>query len=611
MFHLLPALLLLQTPVAAPRPMVELPAQTRDGGQTRQPLVGNSSVSGTVVDERGHPVKNARVSLNGTASRQLISDASGAWTFDKIPEGRYTISASKTRYLAGQFGMRKPDRAGTSVQVGATDHKTGLTVMIFSPAVITGFVFGDDGEPVQNAQVRALRYTSRTGVRRLQMSGGASTDDRGMYRLYGLTPGEYVLSATGPNEGIVNGAITAEMAVAIEKAMAAGAGEAQVRIANGVLTLPGGEQMQAPSPVAFAPTYFPGVTNAAAATSVTVTGGEERSGVDITLVKAQTTTVTGVVVARGGALPPNVSLQLTSADEAGQSVPLPGTRVEADGRFTLRNVPPGQYMLVARAQTTVRQELPGVAGAGNAPVVQTVQTSSTGRTFVSVDGAPVSGVVLMLDGGRTVSGRVTFEGIVPDLTKVRFTASLQMAPTAASVTLPPPQPAQVAADGSFRIANVLPGRYTLRVSGPQWTVKSSMVAGKDSLDFPFDVDDEDVSGAVVTLAMQPAVTELSGFLMDQRNQPAEQFTIVVFAADQRYWMPSSRRVQTARPGTDGKYTLRGLPPGDYMVVAVDDIEPGTQYDPEVLKTMVPAAARVTLAEGAKVAQDLRVQISGT
>ena len=142
MLHLLPALLLLQTPVVAPRPMVEVPAQARDGGQTRQPLVGNARMSGTVVDERGHPVRNARVSLNGAVSRQVTSDASGAWAFEKIPEGRYTIGANKTRYLSGQFGMRKPDRAGTSVQVGADDAKTGLVVTIFSPAVIGRLVSG-------------------------------------------------------------------------------------------------------------------------------------------------------------------------------------------------------------------------------------------------------------------------------------------------------------------------------------------------------------------------------------------------------------------------------------------------------------------------------------
>lgn len=597
MLNLLSALLLLQTPVPPVRP-VDVGAQVRDGGPARQPLVGTSRLAGTVVDERGHPVKNARVSLNGAVSRQVTSDASGGWVFDKLPEGRYTIGANKTRYLSGQFGMRRPDRAGTNVQLGGDEAKTGLAVTIFSPAVITGFVFGDDGEPVQNAQVRALRYSMRTGVRRLQMSGSASTDDRGMYRLYGLTPGEYILSATGPNDGLVNNAIAAEMAVAM-----------------GIVTPPGGEQIQAPAPVAFAPTYFPGVTNAASATSVTVAGGEERGGADITLIKAQTAFVSGVVVSRVGALPSNISLQLTSADEAGQSVPLPGTRVEPDGRFTLRNVPPGQYLLVARTQTTVRAPLPAGGATGNTPSAQTVQTiqmTATGRAFVSVDGAPVGGVVVTLDGGRTVSGRVTFEaGAPPDLAKTRLTASLQQVPTAASVAMPSPQPVQVMADGTFRIASVPPGRYTLRVSGQPWGLKASIVAGKDSLDFPFDVDDQDVTGAAVTMSLQPSATELSGFMMDQRGQPADSFTIVIFAADQRFWQPSSRRVLTARPATDGKYSVRGLPPGDYLVAAVDDIEPGTQYDPEILKTLVSAAARVTIGEGAQVTQDLRVRISGT
>jgi hypothetical protein len=63
----------------------------------------------------------------------------------------------------------------------------------------------------------------------------------------------------------------------------------------------------------------------------------------------------------------------------------------------------------------------------------------------------------------------------------------------------------------------------------------------------------------------------------------------------------------ARPAPDGRYTVRGLPAGTYIVAAVNDLDNGAQFDPEFLKSMAAASSmRVTLVEGSKVAQDLRV-----
>src|SRR6478672_1408712 len=174
--------------------------QPRDQNQ-RQPIVGKSSIAGVVVNESGRPVKGARVSLGGGAvGRTEISGTSGEFLFDKLPEGRYSINANRPRYLSGSYGQKKPERSGTTIQLADGEQKKDLKVTLFSAAVITGVVFGDDGEPVQNAQVRALKYSMRTGVRRLQQSGNAQTDDRGVYRLYGLTPGEYVVNAISQNQ---------------------------------------------------------------------------------------------------------------------------------------------------------------------------------------------------------------------------------------------------------------------------------------------------------------------------------------------------------------------------------------------------------------------------
>ena len=593
-FSLVYLLVLAQTPPTPPalpqRPGIVVGAaqggpagQSRDQNQ-RMPLIGKGSLAGVVVSEHGRPVKGARVSLGGGAvSRTEISGTSGEFLFDKLPEGRYSINASRARYLSGSFGQKKPERSGTTIQLADAEQKKDLKVTLFAGSVITGIVFGDDGEPVQNAQVRALKYSMRTGVRRLQSTNGVSTDDRGVYRLYGLTPGEYVIAATSNSQdsGLQ---MNFEMALATERA-----------------------------PVAFAPTYYPGAIAPSGAIAVTVTGGEERQGIDITLMRVQTSTINGMIVSASGALPQRVTISLQPVDEAAQGLALSSARVTPDGRFTLRAVPPGQYNVVARSTTSVRVSMPGaaIAGAGSQEVM-TSQTVSTGRTLILVDGSALNGVIVTLDGGRSVSGRVVFEGgMPPDLNRTRMTASVQMALGSPSANMPPPPPAPVMADGTFKITNVAPGRYTLRVSGVQnYSMKSSMVRDRDSLDYPFEVENDDVADGLVTLAAGLAPTELSGTITDQTSQPAVDYTIVVFGSDQRFWTPGSRRISTARPATDGKYTVRGLPAGDYQIAALGDLEPGMQYDLEFLKALLVASTRVTLGEGAKVTQDLRITVSG-
>jgi hypothetical protein len=70
----------------------------------------------------------------------------------------------------------------------------------------------------------------------------------------------------------------------------------------------------------------------------------------------------------------------------------------------------------------------------------------------------------------------------------------------------------------------------------------------------------------------------------------------VFSADRAAWFPNSRRIVALRPYSDGRYRIRNLPPGDYFVVAHDDLEPGGWFDPFTLEELVPLASRITIAE---------------
>jgi hypothetical protein len=227
-----------------------------------------------------------------------------------------------------------------------------------------------------------------------------------------------------------------------------------------------------------------------------------------------------------------------------------------------------------------------------------------GRAAVSVEGQPNVSVSIQLQRGRSISGVVVFEmARMPDLSRTRPTVSIMNAPGAQTVMFSQPPQAQVGLDGRFTLTSVFPGKYVLRTGGG--LMKSAMIGGQDVLDFPLEFDgDRDVTDAVLTVT--DTASELSGTLTDAMGKPTVEYTVIAAAADTRFWTPGSRRIALARPGVDGRYIFRSLPPGDYLLAAVSDLEPGGQYDPEFLKTLGPASMRVRIAEGAKLSQDLRI-----
>jgi hypothetical protein len=166
----------------------------------------------------------------------------------------------------------------------------------------------------------------------------------------------------------------------------------------------------------------------------------------------------------------------------------------------------------------------------------------------------------------------------------------------------PQRQARVDDDGAFTLTGIVPGRYRLTTAG---TMRSSVVNGQDSLDFPVEVDgSRDIAGAVITLTSQ--TTELAGSVTNRVGEPAPAYTVVIAPADRRFWVPGARRVQTTRPASDGRYVFRNLPAGAYLLAAVTDIEPGGQFDPSFLEALARAALPVTIGDGGRHTQDIRV-----
>jgi hypothetical protein len=142
-------------------------------------------------------------------------------------------------------------------------------------------------------------------------------------------------------------------------------------------------------------------------------------------------------------------------------------------------------------------------------------------------------------------------------------------------------------------------------SASGWALRSAFVNGADSLDVPFIVaPGRSIDDVVVVFTDHP--TELSGTLQAATNAPTADYFIVVFAGDRKFWLPSARRNVTARPASSGKYAVRNLPPGEYFIVAVTDVEQGDWWDPAFLERLSPVAIRFTLSEGEKKTLDLKI-----
>jgi hypothetical protein len=576
-----------------------IPESAMPGGGSPVVLSGGSSMSsGRAVG--GGPG-------NGLSLvRTTMTDAAGRYAFAKLPAGHFTLSFSKNNFLTASYGQKRPGAPGTTIVIDEGQQITANAALLRG-GVISGTIYGADGEPLARAQVGAWRYAMNGGTRRLQQNNGTSTDDRGTYRLTNLQPGDYLVSAT-PNAS--DAQMAARMnpdASAIEQAIASG--KVQPPAAPGfpsTVLVPVPQPQQGPmlmNTLAYLPTYHPGTPVPSSGQVIHITGGDEHVA-DITVQYTEAGSIQGTVATP---IKPGVMLRLSLSNNDPSIETFHGTSLDGTGKFTFRALAPGTYTVMAQTAPSPQQNnisvVNGVVIGNNGPPPQLgAEDRLWGSAVATVDGGTPTVVSISLHPGRSISGIVVFDmAKPPDLARGRLMVSLQ---TNGPTMGPQPQ-AAIESDGRFTLAGVAPGKYTLRVNGGG-PLKSSMVGSVDTLDFPLEFTaTDDIGDAVITLTDK--ASELSGVVTESNGKPGMDYTIIAASTDERFWTPNSRRISMARTGVDGKYTFRGLPPGDYNVVVVTDFEQGAQYDPEFLRALNGAATRVRVIDAGKVTQDLRVK----
>jgi len=583
------------------------------------PRPGTGSIQGTLVAiDSGRPVRRARVSLTsvggGAVGQSVTTDDLGVFTFKDLPAGAYTLAASKPGYLDSIYGQRRPGtgRPGTPIQLIDGQHLEKLTFQLARGGAIMGTVVDEQGEPVFGQQVRVYRYVRRAGERTLQSAGTDVTDDRGQYRIPVLLPGEYVVS-TFPRESPSDAAVAdlKKMAETLVVNARAGADEqALVRMKEEIARA--SEIKADETSESYAPVYYPGTTQASGAQSIMIEVGQERAGVDFQLQLVRTAKISGTVTAADGgsnALASTV-IALVDADQIVPGVTARTARPDADGRFTIGGVPPGRYLIFARAASMTSFNVQGPTP--ESPVAKVASTFGATQFWamsdVLVDGRNVPDLALTMQKGMTVSGVVRTDssgGQTFDLARVRV--SLSLVGPAGLGNLIPDIPATADATGRFSISGAVPGKYRVSVAGPPaaWTLKSAVFNGREALDFFVEVKPGEDQSGVITLTTHPGT--LSGMLQDSSGQPTAAYTIIVFPSDERLWAAPARRILATRPATDGRYSFSSLPAGEYRLVAVTDVEPGQWYDPAFLRELSGLALPITLGDGERRVQDLRVK----
>ena len=242
------------------------------------PVADTASISGRVsTGSPPSPLADATVTVraeNGAIGASAITDANGRFALTALPAGRYTLAARKGGYLTLQYGQTRAFEKGTPIQLEPGETLKAVNLELPRGGVLTGRVVDHFGQPAVGARVEAERYQFASGRWDLVGVGRSDhTDDRGVYRIYGLPPGDYYL---------------------------------EVRASHLFgRTTPG-------------PTYYPTAPDLESAQRVSVAIGAEVGGVDVILTDVEAARITGHVVDAAGR--PQVrarSVSLVSRDPAG------------------------------------------------------------------------------------------------------------------------------------------------------------------------------------------------------------------------------------------------------------------------------------------------------
>jgi protocatechuate 3,4-dioxygenase beta subunit len=577
--------------------------------------------AGVTLGVAGRGFLNPAAMAGGAASAS--TDAMGRYTLSNVAPGEYRLIVEAEGHVRQEYGQRTAAGPGIPFTFAA-GKRVAMDFQLAVASVITGRVFDPEGEPLIKTTVQAYTYRYTNGRRTLTPVATAQTNDLGEYRLYWIPPGEYFV-AVMPRGGFSGTNIPPT------GTPGAGARNVQFFTAGGdgqVATFQMTEAAGASDAI-----YYPGVANPQEAAVIRVSPSRDALGIDFHLRPLRTVTVSGRVVASFSLAPaiPTIRDTVIETPPSPPNPPAPGTNAQA-GVLVGRGVsvprlagrviggPPVELTLTraGAAQSALGPFAPGAAQVrpdgtfeiGNVTAGSYILTAiakdpaglqHTARMAIEVAGDNVRDLVLALQPGHDVRGRINVDPPAPDsfkMTNLRVTLVPESSPI-----VPPPTPggdfvmavasprgvfpggdsisATVEEDGSFLLKDVAVAlQYRVQVtgiSGGGYLVKGQF-GSSDALGAPLSGAESDAS---LQLQIGFAGGTVSGTVMDAGDKPYAA-AVVALVPDKNRSGRSDLYFSTTS-GTDGKYQFINVPPGAYRLFTWTEIPSGAFRYPDFLK----------------------------
>jgi protocatechuate 3,4-dioxygenase beta subunit len=535
----------------------------------RPDATGTARIAGRVVDAvSGKPIKGARLLLLPTEGQRLTnwarSDAQGRYEYTSLPVRGYTLRVDAERFVTLEYGQKRPGETGTPIQIAVEGQDFRADVALPRGSAVEGTLLDEFGDPAPSVLVQIAMKQYVAGRQRLVPLPGrlssATSDDRGHYRISGVAPGDYHVAAL-----------------------------------SGVYT----EQNEVGG---FAPTYYPGTSDAGAAVPIGVAFAADTTA-SFVLAPTKTVTVAGTMVDLSGQGLGRGTLMLVGPPDKQQRMDFNIARAVTapDGGFVLRNVPTGMYTLQGFG--------PPLPPAPGAPVERTplnLGAMRFGALSLTVGDSDLDGVVLKVTSGTFLRGKIVMDDsseAPPKPDEVRVTAipvEFDSAPVGGG-----PPPSKTFEDWRFEVTNMSGlRRVFISVASPRWALKRVTLNDMDVTDTPVDLRTKDVEGLEVLLT--PKVSKVAGVVSGDKGQVPD-YAVVIFPSDPTKWIDRSRFVALGRPNQFGRFEVRGLPPEDYLVVALPGVVQTEWMAPEFLQQLRPLATSFILQEGESKTLELKLK----
>jgi protocatechuate 3,4-dioxygenase beta subunit len=484
--------------------------------QTTTQKQSPSTISGTVTI-KGKRAAGVTVGLRRSemsnpfdATARATTDQDGKYRLTNVAMGSYDVMASLPAYV-----MADPASSARRVVIGEGENVEDINFDLVRGGVITGKITDADGRPVIQHQVNLYRANSWEQQQGAQQrppifpASSSNTDDRGIYRMFGVRPGRYKVAVGRGDDTFSNPSLFSRWS--------------------------------------YKQIFYPDATDQAKATIIDVTEGSEATNVDITLGRpVQTFTASGRVVdGEKGTPVPNVRFSLNRV--VSENYPFFGnfTTSNSLGEFVVDGLMPGKYsfLFIPEPNDELRPEA---------------------MPFDVLD-QDVTGLIIKMARGETISGVVVLEG-----ENRKAQARLAQAEIRAFVSNPGGPPvirsasSPVSSDGGFRLAGLAPGiasfylvdsRTRMRIEGVAiLRIERDGVIQARGIEIK---EGEHISGVRIVVSYGEATLRGTINVQNGTVPPGSHFTVRASRPGEP--TPPNSAIADAR----GSFVIEGLAPGAF------------------------------------------------